>query len=147
MINKYFIYKKMEMMQAPTPFMESKDSLKTIDINDLKLKETFKFEDYSLTLGLLEEHLFFICYKKENIYQAVKNYDEITKEIPNFKSSQNIKIIYNLMIQIFNSKRYEIKSENENKLKIIIKLKDVLGNDEMHVYYSKKNLIQILKLN
>ena len=122
----------MEMMQAPTPFSEEKKFGNIININDLKVKETFKSEENNLTIGLSEENLIFICSNKEKIYQVLKNYDEITKEIPNFKLSQNINSIYNLLVQIFSAKRYEIKPENENQLKIIIKLKDVLGNDEMH---------------
>ena len=122
----------MEMMQAPTPLSEEKKFGNVIDINDLKIKETFKSEENNLTIGLLETNLIFICSNKEKIYQVLKNYDEITKEIPNFKLSQNINSIYNLLVQIFSAKRYEIKPENENQIKIIIKLKDILGNDEMH---------------
>ena len=122
----------MEMMQAPTPLSEEKKFGNIININDLKVKETFKLEENDLTIGLLETNLIFICSNKEKIYQVLKNYDEITKEIPNFKLSQNINSIYNLLVQIFSAKRYEIKPENENQLKIIIKLKDILGNDEMH---------------
>ena len=122
----------MEMMQAPTPLSEEKKFGNIININDLKIKETFKLEENDLTIGLLEANLIFICSNKEKIYQVLKNYDEITKEIPNFKLSQNINSIYNLLVQIFSAKRYEIKPENENQLKIIIKLKDILGNDEMH---------------
>ena len=64
----------------------------------------------------------------------------IIKEIPNFKLSQNINSIYSLMLQLFSSNRYEIKDEEESTLKIIIKLKDILGNDEMHeiILYKKE---------
>ena len=131
----------MEMMQAPTPLSEEKKFGNIININDLKIKETFKLEENDLTIGLLEANLIFICSNKEKIYQALKNYDEITKEIPNFKLSQNINSIYNLLVQIFSAKRYEIKPENENQLKIIIKLKDVLGNDEMYdIFLFQKEL-------
>ena len=138
----------MEMMQAPTPFIEGKDPSNIININDLKIKEVYKFEGYDLAIGLLEGNIIFICSKKEIIYQASKNYDSITEKIPNFKSCSNINSIYNLMVQLFASNRYEIKKDNESKLKIVIKLKDILGNDETHeILLYRKELDVNTKMN
>ena len=120
------------MMQAPTPFIYDNNSSDLINVNDLKEKEIFNFEEYKLTIGLLGENIIFICSKDKHYFQVLKNYDTIIKEIPYFKLSQNIDSIYNLFLQLFSSKRYEIKKEEKNKLKIIIKLKDILGNDELH---------------
>ena len=130
----------MEMMQAPTPFMIEKDVPKIIKIDDLKVKETYKFKEYVLTIGLLEENIAFISSTNKSIYQTLKNYEAITKEIPNFKLYQNIDSIYKLFTQLFSSNRYELKKDEENKLKLRIKLKDILGNDENHeILLDQKN--------
>ena len=119
-------------MQAPTPFMIKKELQETININDLKNKEEYIFNEYKLIVGLHEEKIIFICENNENCFQVFKNYEEITKEIPNFKASENINSIFILLNKLFKSNKYEIKSEDEKKLKIIVKLKDMLGNDEIH---------------
>ena len=40
-------------MQAPTPFINEKNSSNLINVNDLKVKEIYTFKDYKLTIGLL----------------------------------------------------------------------------------------------
>ena len=122
----------MEMMQAPTPISEVNNPFNNINANDLKIKEIFKFNDYNLIIGLADENLVFNCSIKENNYQVLKNYDSIISEIPNFKLSPSINSIYNLLIQLFKSDKYEIKDDGEHKVKIIIKLKDLLGNDVLY---------------
>ena len=39
-------------MQAPTPFMIKKELQETININDLKNKEEYIFNEYKLIVGL-----------------------------------------------------------------------------------------------
>ena len=96
----------MEMMQAPTPFVNEANSSNLININDLKVKEIYKFKEYKLTIGLFEENIIFICSKDGYFFQVIKNYDSIIKEIPNFNLSKNINSIYSLMVQLFSSNRY-----------------------------------------
>jgi len=122
----------MEMTKPPIVNKEEKVPFKKININDLKTKEQYKINEYTLTIGLLEEKIIFICNQKENSFQTSKSYDSITKEIPNFKSCKNIQSIYTLLKSLFSYNKYEIKTEGENMIKIIIKLKDMLGNDELH---------------
>lgn len=122
----------MEMNKPPILYKEEKIPCKKININDLKTKEQYKLNEYNLIIGLLEEKIIFICEQKENNFQTSKNYDSLTKEIPNFKSCQNIKSIYTLLNSLFSYNKYEIKTEGKNQIKIIIKLKDMLGNDELH---------------
>jgi len=122
----------MEMTKPPTLHKEEKNPFKKININDLKTKEQYKFDKYNLTVGLLGEKIIFICNQKESSFQTSKSYDSLTKEIPNFKSCQNITSIYTLLKSLFSYNKYEIKNDGENIIKIIIKLKDMLGNDEMH---------------
>ena len=122
----------MEMMQAPTPFTELINPFKVINTNELKTKEIYKFNEYNLTIGLLEDNIIFDVSINGNIFQILKNYDSMIKEIPNFKLSNDINSIYNLLIQLFNSDRYEIQNKDKNAVKIIIKLKDILGNDELY---------------
>ena len=119
-------------MQAPTPFMINKELHETINLNDLKDKEKYTFNEYNLIVGLHEEKIILICENNENSFQVSKTYEEITKDIPNFKASENINSIYILLNRLFKSNKYQIKNEDENKLKIIVKIKDMLGNDENH---------------
>ena len=122
----------MEMMQAPTPFTELDNSFNIINTNDLKMKEIYKFNEFTLTIGLIDDNILLDCSANDNNFQILKNYDSMIKIIPNFQLSKNINSIYNLLIQIFNSNRYEIQDDDKNKIKIIVKLKDILGNDELY---------------
>ncbi len=81
-------------MQAPTPFMINKELHETINLNDLKDKEKYTFNEYNLIVGLHEEKIILICENNKNSFQVSKTYEEITKEIPNFKASENINSIF-----------------------------------------------------
>ena len=89
----------------------------------------FKQYVYFKVLG---ENLNFICSRNKRTFQVSKSFDTIIKEIPNFKLSKDIKSIYNILLTLFNSNKYSIEDDGISKVKVIIKLKDMLGNDELH---------------
>ena len=138
------------MNEAPTPIAEENSRYHLIDLNNLKIKKSYNFKEYIFTVGLIEGKIIFIINENENFFQDSKNYDSITKDIPNLKASQDIKSIYNILIALFDSNKYEIKNDEKNQVKIIVKTKDILGNDELHdiilpkIELDNKNKIRIM---
>ena len=134
------------MEHAPTPI--SLEQIEIININDLKDKQSYKFNDYDIIIGLFEENIIFHCIKDENIFEISQNYNQITNKIPNFKICQNINLVNTLLKKLFNSGRIEIKNDDEENITMIIKLKDILGNDEDHnIKLPKKELDTKTKMN
>ena len=120
------------MDQAPPPSMADKSHYQVIKAKDLEDKEIYIFKEYTFIIGLLGENLNFICSRNKRTFQVSKSFDTIIKEIPNFKLSKDIKSIYNILLTLFNSNKYSIEDDGISKVKVVIKLKDILGNDELH---------------
>ena len=120
------------MDQAPPPSMADKSHYQVIKAKDLEDKEIYIFKEYTFIIGLLGENLNFICSRNKRTFQFSKSFDRIIKEIPNFKLSKDIKSIYNIFLTLFNSNKYSIEDDGISKVKVVIKLKDMLGNDELH---------------
>ena len=103
------------MEEAPTPIVK-KVFQEPININDLKDKVEYIHNKNTIIMGLYNENIIFIYENNENSFQASKNYEQITEEIPTFKSSKNIDSIFILLNRLFKSDKYEIKKDDENKI-------------------------------
>ena len=128
-------FPELEMPATPEPNNEIKSNLNTnIDITNLKNKNEFKYKEFKLITGLLNDNIIFHCKsdKNENQYQyQIKlNYREIINDIPNFKILTNISDIYKLILKLLNSERYDIKIDNNYSLKLILKIINMIGNEE-----------------
>lgn len=118
---------------TPEPKDEEIKSNINIDINILKNKNEFKYKEFILITGLFNENIIFHCKldKNDNQYQIKLNYKEIINIIPNFKIHTNISDIYKLILMLLNSKRYDIKKDNDFSLKLILKVMNMIGNEEI----------------
>ena len=116
---------------TPNPDNEIKSNL-PIDINNLKNKNEFRHKEFKLIAGLSNDNIIFHCKsdKNEIQYQIKLNYKEIINKIPNFKIHSNISDIYKTILMLLNSKRYDIKIYNDLSLKLILKIINMIGNEE-----------------
>lgn len=126
-------------MDAPAPIKPILEENDSINLNNLNNKNEFSNNGYIITIGLLNDYLIIFCkYENDNsCFQLKSTYENLVERIPNFKMISNISDLLTLFKQLFETNRYGIKVEG-NILKIIIKLKNMLGNDEEHELILKK---------
>lgn len=116
---------------TPQPLAETYNYF---DINNLKDKIELTYKEYKIIIGILRNILIFhcICNKNEHNYQLIQNYDDLIKIIPNFRIHTNMLDIYNVLIKLINSGKYDIKKDKDNELIFIIKLINMFGNEEKY---------------
>lgn len=85
---------------------------------------------------LTNEFISFIINNSE--FELNLNYKEITDKIPNFKSINDIKTIFNVILEIFNKDKFDLVKKND-KIMLIITVMDVLGNEEKHEIILPRN--------
>ena len=123
---------------------------KLIDISQLKDKKEFKYKNYTFTIGLFFDNLIFLCKSSKNnfFYQLKESYEELINKIPFFKAFTNIYDILNIIKKLFFSNKFEIKQENDEVLIILIKLVDLLGEENSHEFIlSKVELNKNMKID
>ena len=99
-----------------------------------------------LKILLANEFISFIINNSE--YELNLNYKEITDKIPNFKSINDINTLFNVILEIFNKDKFDLVLEND-KIKLIIIVMNVIGNEEKHEIIlprTEKSEINQLKL-
>ena len=84
---------------------------------------------FYLKILLANEFISFIINNSE--YELYLNYKEITDKIPNFKSINDINTLFNVIIEIFNKDKFDLVQES-GKIKLIIIVMNVIGNEEKH---------------
>ena len=126
------IHPELETPETPEPINEIKSNL-SMNITNLKNKNEFKYKEFKLITGLSNDTIIFHCKSdnNENQYQIKLNYKEIINNIPNFKIHTNIFDIYKLILMLLNSKRYDIKIDNNFSLKLILKIINMIGQEEL----------------
>ena len=82
-----------------------------------------------LKILLANEFISFIINNSE--YELNLNYKEITDKIPNFKSINDINTLFNVILEILNKDKFDLVHEND-KIKLIIIVMNVIGNEEKH---------------
>lgn len=130
-------------MDAPTPIKPTFEENTVINLNELNNTHEFTYNEYTITIGLYYDYL--IIFTKSNndseCFQLKNTYEQVIENIPNFKMLSSISEILLLMKQFFESNKFDIKKEGL-VLKVIIKLKNMLGKDEEH-----ELILQKLELN
>ena len=76
-------------MQAPTPFMIKKELQETININDLKNKEEYIFNEYKLIVGLYEEKIILYVRIMKMVFKFLKIMKKLQKK---FQILKQVKI-------------------------------------------------------
>ena len=123
-------------MAAPTPYNLNEpifDKNVAINLNELNNKHEFSYTGYSVTIGLFNEYFILFSESEENgdSFQLKITYENLIENIPNFKMLSNISDILSLIKQLFEGKKVDLIKEGDS-LKVNIKLKNMLGNDEEH---------------
>lgn len=124
-----------------------------ININDINDKHEFIYQEYNLIVGLINDNIVFYCKSENNeiYFQLNQNYDGIIINIPNFKIYSNISDIFKIIVQILDGNKYDLILDQNNNMKIIIKLMNMLGTEEKYELTLKrfelddKSKIDILK--
>ena len=127
------------MDDAPTPIKPSFIKSESFNLDDLDNKNEYVHEGYKIILGLYNEYVILSIKSdnESNYYQLKNTYEELTENIPNFKILTNLSELLCLMQQLFESNKYEIKKEGQI-MKVIIKIKNMLGKDEEFELFLKK---------
>ena len=127
------------MDDAPTPIKPSFIKPESFNLDDLDNKNEYVHEGYKIILGLYNEYVILSIKSdnESNYYQLKNTYEELTENIPNFKILTNLSELLCLMQQLFESNKYEIKKEGQI-MKVIIKIKNMLGKDEEFELFLKK---------
>ena len=120
-------------MEAPSPVKQIFEENKAINLNKLNNKYKFSLGVYSLTIGIFYAYLILFAKSENNgdCFQFKNTYDKLISNITNFKMIYNLSNLLLLIKELLETNKYELKQE-VNILKIIIKLKNMLGKDEEH---------------
>ena len=126
-------------MEAPSPVKQIVEENTAINLNELNNKHEFSRGGYLLTIGIFYGYLILFAKSENNgdCFQFKSTYDQLICNIPNFKMISNLSDLLLLIKELLESNKYELKQEM-NILKIIIKLKNMLGKDEDHELILRK---------
>ena len=127
-------------MEAPKP------TFTTISGEVLKCNEYYNLDQYFLKLFYTDgDELNFICYNMEMLdgikYELKIKLEEIYEMSNIFRQYTNMKDLYELIIDLINDNKYEIKNGNDNNLIFNITISDIKRNNHIikFVLINEKN--------